>query len=226
MKLFSIIGHDLKTPFNSLLGVLELLSKDPDAFEPAEQNELYIALNESTKETYNLMSNLLEWASVNMDNIKIKMENIRPITAINTVVTGLKVILDKKSLHLNIFGDPQLTMQADANSLDAIIRNLLSNAIKYSHSGDTISIRIFDLQKEISIHIEDQGLGMTPDQAKKLVMSNINESTPGTANERGTGLGFNIVKEFVGLNHGRIEIDSEEGRGTTVKLFFKSDHSD
>ncbi len=225
MKLFSIIGHDLRSPFNGLLGVVDIFSENPNIFEPEEQEKLFSALSESTKETYNLVNNLLEWASVNMNKIKLEITNISPISAINSAVTGLKVILDKKSLRLNIFGDPQLIMRADTKSLEVIIRNLLSNAIKYSYTGSIIYIRVYDLQEEISIQVEDQGQGMTPEQVEKLMVSEINESTPGTANEKGTGLGFNIVREFVDLNQGRMEIDSEVGRGTTVKLFFKSSHT-
>jgi len=222
MKLFSIIGHDLKTPFNNLLGVLGLLTEDSETFSPKEQKQLFRTISESTKETYTLVQNLLEWASVNMDSIMIKMDDIGPITIIDKAVKSLRVVLDKKSLQLNILGDPQLTMEADANSFEVIIRNLLSNAIKYSHRGGTISIKVSELHEEISIQIEDHGQGMTSDQARKLMVSEINESTRGTANEKGTGLGFNIVKEFVERNQGRIEIDSEEGRGTIISLFFRS----
>ncbi len=225
MMLFSIIGHDLRSPFNSLLGTVEMLSEESDVFDPEEQKEYFKALSKTTKETYNLVHNLLDWASVNMDILKLELRKISPVETINEAVLGLKGMLDKKSLQLKIIGDPQLTIQADTRSLETIIRNLVSNAIKYSHAGGIISIRVIDLQEEISIQVEDQGQGMTPEQAKKLMVSDINESTPGTANETGTGLGFNIVREFVELNQGRLEIDSEKGRGTTIKLFFKSSHS-
>lgn len=221
MMLFSIIGHDLRSPFNSLLGAVELLSEEPDAFGPKEQQELFKGLRKSTKETYGLVDNLLEWASVNMENLKLEIKSISPTAAINEAVTGLEVMLDKKSLHLHISGDPQLAMQADDRSLVVIIRNLLSNAIKYSHADGTIQIKVIDLPEEVSIQVEDQGQGMAPEQAEKLMMSEINESTLGTANEKGTGLGFNIVRKFVELNQGRLEIHSEEGSGTTVALFFK-----
>ena len=224
MKLFSIIGHDLRSPFNSLMMMVEMLSEEPDAFDPEEQKVLFEGLRKSTKETYQLVNNLLDWALVNMDNIKLEMDIISPTTSIKRAVTGLKGMLDKKSLQLNIFGDPQITMLADAESLEVIIRNLLSNAIKYSSPGGTITIRVLDHGEEISIQVEDQGQGMTSEKVKEILVSDINESTPGTAKEKGTGLGFNIVREFVEKNHGRLEIDSEEGRGTTIKLFFKTGH--
>lgn len=223
MLLFSIIGHDLRSPFNSLLGTVELLSDDPDAFDPEEKKVLFDALSQSTKETYNLVNNLLDWASVNMDYIRLEMNEIKPIAVIEEAATNLKVLFDQKNLRLTISGDPQQTMQADAKSLEVIVRNLLSNAIKYSYAGGNIQIGVYDLKDEIAIEVADQGMGMTPEQVNKLMVSEINESTLGTANEKGTGLGFNIVREFVEKNQGRLEIDSEAGKGTTVKLYFRKD---
>ncbi|SMP63459.1 sensor histidine kinase [Anoxynatronum buryatiense] len=222
MKLFSIIGHDLRSPFNNLLGVVEVLTNDPRAFDPEEQKELFNELHETTKETYSLVNNLLSWASVNMEGLKLDTMEISPMEIMDEAVNGLKGILEKKALQINISGDPELTIMADAKSAEAIIRNLMSNAIKFSHTGGHINLSVHQDSREVIIQVQDHGVGMTPEQVEKLLVSEINESTVGTANERGTGLGFNIVREFVQLNQGRLEIDSQVDQGTVIRLFFQS----
>jgi len=220
MKLFSIIGHDLRSPFNSLMGLAEMLSENPDAFEPDEKEELFKGMYQSTKETYNLVSNLLDWASVNMENIKLDMTPISPVETVNAAAAGLRSMMNAKSIELTITGDSSLTITADARSMEVVMRNLLSNAIKYSYTGGTIEVRVLGNAEGVVIEVEDHGLSMTSQQIEKLMVSDINESTPGTAREKGTGLGFNIIKEFVELNKGKIKVFSEEGQGTIIKLCY------
>lgn len=220
MKLFTIIGHDLRSPFNSLVGLMEMMSENPDVFEADEKKELYKEMHLSTKESYTLVSNLLDWASVNMENMKLNMTAVNPVATANTAAAGLRSMINAKSIELMITGDASLTIMADARSLETVMRNLLSNAIKYSHAGGTIKVRVLVHGDEVAIEVEDHGLGMTSQQIEKLMVSDINESTPGTAREKGTGLGFSIIKEFIELNNGRIEILSEAGQGTVIKVFF------
>ena len=220
MKLFSIISHDLRGPLTGLMGLVEILSQDPDVFEPEEKEELLREMYRSTTETYNLVSNLLDWASVNMDSIKLDIKKINPLDIVRKVSATFLPTLKAKSIELKISGDESLAISADARSMEIVMRNLISNAIKYSYPGGSLEIRVQAHKDRVMIEVEDQGQGMTSQQIEKLLDSDINESTPGTAQEKGTGLGINIVKEFVQLNKGRIDIQSEVGRGTIIKIIF------
>ena len=220
MKLFSIIGHDLKSPFHSLLGTVELLSEDRNIFDPEEEKEIFQELKRSTEDTYAMVTNLLDWVSVNMENVTMKFE---PVSILNELLSSSKThyhLAQEKEISFNIMGDENALINGDRNTIQIILYNLLSNALKFSHTGGLIEGSVETQDGHVHLTIKDYGIGMSKEQVVQLMSSELNTSTPGTMNEKGTGLGINIIKEFVEKNHGKMKIESALDEGTTITLIF------
>lgn len=220
MKLFSIIGHDLKSPFHSLLGTVELLSQDRNSFEPEEEKEIFQELKRTTEDTYTMVTNLLDWVSVNMDTITL---NFQPVALMKELLTNSKThhhLAQEKDITFKIHGDKSAQALVDLNAIQIILHNLFSNAVKFSHRGGVIEGFTESDEDTVSLIIKDYGIGMSKEHISQLMSSELNVSTPGTMNEKGTGLGVNIIKEFVEKNHGKMKIESTKGSGTTIALSF------
>lgn len=226
MKLFSILGHDLKSPFHSLMGTVELLADNRDAFTPEEEKEIFQELKRTTEDTYDMVTNLLDWVSVNMENITFNFEPIQLLDELFSSSKNHYRLAREKDLTFKIEGDENALIYADHNSIQIILHNLLSNAVKFSHKGGVIEGYVENKESQVTLTIKDYGIGMSQDQIKQLLSSELNASTPGTMNEKGTGLGINIIKEFVEKNHGKMEIESIKEVSTTIILTFPKYNSD
>ena len=218
-KLFSIIAHDLKSPFNGLVGLTEILEKNIEKYSQAEIKEISKHINASSNKVLTLIDNLLNWARTQTGKITLNPEylNIKDLIEQTIDVTNLsaneKNITIKTSLNKNDIAF------ADKETTKTVIRNLISNAVKFTREGGEISLWANTQNGFISIYITDTGVGMNNDDLKKLF--HIDKiSTKGTNQEAGTGLGLIICKEFIEKNKGSIEVESEPNVGTTfiIKL--------
>ncbi len=215
-KFFSIIAHDLRNPFNAIIGFTELLRTDFKDMDDHQKLNLLELINISSQTAYNLLENLLQWARTQTDKIEYSPVDFNLSEMTQSVIDLHCVIARKKGVKLNNNIDPNLLVHADKNMISTVLRNLVSNAIKFSNpNGDIVlSAQIkFDL---VEINVIDSGIGMTKESLGKLFRIDTYYSTSGTMGETGTGLGLIICKEFVEKNNGRIRAHSEEGQGTTV----------
>ncbi len=219
-KLFSIISHDLRSPFNGIIGVSDLLVSDEIHLEPEEEKEMLLALNRSSREAYSLVNNLLDWSQMNLEGITLQKERLHPHKVIERVLRTLEEPLDRKDLKISIEGAESLIVTADERSLELIFRNILSNAIKYSYRGGRIQVSLASAEGQGIVTITDEGPGMSPERLQTVRESLYNKSLPGTEEEKGTGLGLGLVKEFIAKNGGAMEIESEKRKGTTFRLAF------
>ncbi len=217
-KFFSSIGHDLKGPLNSLSSFSHLLINHTASLSEEEIRTLARELDNSLKNLFELLDNLLGWARSQTGQIEIKPENF-PITGLikENVQLLSKAAINKK-IEIEILTDEEIMVFADKNSVRTIIRNLLSNAIKFTNREGIISFSVDVWQKEVEIGIRDSGVGMTDDDQKKIFNISTKHSTIGTNREKGTGLGLILCKEFAEKNHGGISVVSEVGVGTTFKI--------
>lgn len=217
-KFLSIIAHDLRSPFSSILGVLELL-KDSYYEYNIKEVEKYIRMaTNSATGTLNLLDNLLSWTSaqnkatfinpVKIDLYELIIEEFESITPAAT----------HKLLSLNHSIPPRLFLAADIEMVKTILRNLISNAIKFSYIGGEIRVSASEDKQFVEITIEDNGIGISQKDQKELFIKNEVHSTRGTNNEFGTGLGLILCKEFVEKHGGKILIESEAGKGTKVRF--------
>ena len=216
-KFFSIIGHDLKNPINVIMGFSDLLKIKIDNLS-VEKRDLYINnIVSTTKKTYNLLENLLDWARSQSGRMAITPENIYLVQLINSNIILLKErTRGKKIKILTDFPEEPAIVFSDSNMTDTIIRNLLSNAVKYTLPEGEISIKVIIEKKsnQIKTVISDTGIGIPADMIGKLFSLDRSFSTEGTAGETGTGLGLILCKEFIEKNNGKIWAESVEGKGS------------
>jgi PAS domain S-box-containing protein len=217
-KFFSIIAHDLRNPFNAIIGFSELLRNDFYDMDNCQKLNLLELINVSSETAYNLLENLLQWARTQTDKIKFNPENFDVYEAVNLVINLHGIIARKKNVILKNELTPHTMVFADKNMINTVLRNLISNAIKYSRSDGVITISANHSPEVIEVSVIDNGIGMSRESLNKLFRIDTYYSTAGTMGESGTGLGLLICKEFVEKNNGRIKASSFEGAGSTLSF--------
>ncbi|MCC5928732.1 MAG: transporter substrate-binding domain-containing protein [Cyclobacteriaceae bacterium] len=213
-KLYSIIAHDLRSPFNAILGLSEILLKRTENFKDAEFEKIITMINTSAKNTLILLDNLLTWTKSQTGKNIYNPENSSLPAIINEILEVSKSIANIKRISLNYIQTDYIEVYADVNMLKTILRNLISNAIKYTRENGEITISAVRNIDNIDITVTDNGVGMTEEIRNKLFEINSNYTAKGTANEKGSGLGLMLCKEFVEKHGGEISVKSELGKGS------------
>lgn len=211
-KFFSIISHDLRSPINALAGLLDLLDKG--AILPTELPEHIKELRVRFHHTRTLLNNLLDWTLLQMDKLNLQATRIDVNKLVEENIQLLGPMQNKEIAIQNDVPKPCLAF-ADSNTINLVIRNLITNALKFTNDGGKVLIRAVDQSNEWQVSVEDNGIGMKPEVLKILFDKTAPYTTRGTANEKGTGLGLILCKEFVEKNGGRIWVESTEGSGST-----------
>ncbi len=221
-KLFSIIGHDLRGPLNSLRGMMHLLNKSVITQE--EFIEFSKKIKTNVDFVYTDLENLLSWAQAQQKGLITAFGSVQLRQVVQDKVNLLQEAIQAKQLHVQIDIKPEINVIADKNQLDLILRNLISNAIKFSYAGGHIQIAAHtDSENKVQIAVTDTGTGMEPSDVDNLVTNNFHFSKPGTHNEKGMGLGLLLVKEFVELNKGKLAIQSKPGAGSTFSFSLQAE---
>ncbi len=215
-KFFSIVSHDLRSPINALVGILDIL--DADNITQEELREVSRSLKIRLDNTRKLLDTLLDWAMLQMNEIKINAEAINLYDLVGDNLAFFSDLEDKKISFVNNTKPDDIVM-ADRNMLDLIIRNLVSNSIKFTTEGGKIEVTTErGPKKSLIVMIKDSGIGMSEEQMAKIFDTNTLYTTRGTANEKGTGLGLRLCKEFVERMGGNIWVESVQGEGSTFKF--------
>lgn len=214
-KLFSIIAHDLKNPFNALMGFSDLLDRNYTFLSEEERLEYIGVISDSTQNLYKLLDNLLQWTRTQTGTITYVPEEFNLYTLIQQEVDILTPNSEKKKISISINVNEDITVFADKNSIATVVRNLVSNAIKFTSNGGWIGIAAETKENQAVISVSDSGVGIKSDDIEKIFMLDGSFTTKGTANESGTGLGLLLCKEFVEKNNGKIWVDSLKGKGSS-----------
>ena len=220
-KLFSIIAHDLKSPFNSILGFSELLKENYDEYDDNQKKTFISLLSSGVTNTYELLEDLLLWSRMQQDRIKFNPANENLYLLLTKILSESKLNADKKGIDIHLDVPHNLAVQMDRFMISTVIRNLVSNALKYSHpEKGKIIISARELnenseQRQVEVSVQDNGVGILPEKQAKLFHIGENISTPGTANEKGTGLGLPVCYDFIKRHKGKMWVKSEEGKGST-----------
>jgi len=218
-KFFSIISHDLKNPFNTLLGMSNLLLDDDKNYNKRERKEYLQHINDSTSKTYKLLENLLIWSKSQTGMIKYVPKKIKLKPLVEELVLLFKETSEIKGIKIQQALDKSLKVYGDKNMLNTILRNLISNATKFTPKGGEIFIKAGLYEKDpffIKIAIQDTGVGIPKEIQEKLFSICDHIITNGTEDETGSGLGLILCKEFVEKQGGEIWLESEEEKGTIV----------
>ncbi len=213
-KFFSIISHDLRSPFNSIIGFSEMLYNETEAFSKAEIKEMAESIYKVSQETYNLLNNLLEWSGTQTGRIIFEPAKTRIYDIVINTIDLLNDNAKKKNIAISVDIPEHLQVFADINMITTVIRNLLSNAIKFTYEKGSIKISAQDTGKSVEITIADTGMGIKKKDINNIFRIDADSSNPGTANEKGTGLGLVLCKEFVAMNNGDIRVESEIAKGS------------
>ena len=213
-KFFSIISHDLRSPINNLAGMSSLLSNGN--LNASETQSLSQSIQKQLKHASKLLDNLMDWVLLQSNEIKIKKENINLNSIVEENLEYFQEINDKNIKLINQVDT--IEVLADKNMLELIIRNLLSNAIKFTQNKGEIVVSNTIIDSKVIVNVSDNGIGVPSSVKNNLFEFNSNYSRKGTANEKGTGLGLKLCKEFVQRNGGEIWVESEEGKGSTFKF--------
>lgn len=217
-KFFGIIAHDLKNPFSSLIGTSELLAENAHNYDCEKIKKLSEIMNNSAKYGYDLLENLLEWAKMQISGITFYPEKIdlKEITEKN--INNLKAQAENKRIDLQLDINENVQVFADKNMTNTILRNLLNNAIKFTHKDGKITINAKKNGTLVTITVKDTGTGIRKEDLDKLFRIDTKFFSTGTADERGTGLGLLLCKEFIEIHGGKIWVESHFGKGSKFKF--------
>jgi PAS domain S-box-containing protein len=218
-KFFSIIAHDLRSPFSGLAGLTEILKNSIRELSE-EQVDTYLDLiNQSTQNIFKLLENLLSWAKTQTGKIEFSPTRLNLYEIVNETVSVINISAKNKNITINVSIEPDTKVNADENMLNTVIRNLISNAIKYTHNNGYVQvfseIREINKRKFSVIGVKDNGVGIPANKQNKIFNIEDNYTTNGTGKEKGTGLGLILCKEFVEKHNGRIWCESQENQGST-----------
>ena len=217
-KFFSIIAHDLKSPFNALFGLTDFLIGSWDEIDEATKLELITDLQHSSKVTYNLLQNLLEWSRSQTGNIKIEAIEFDAAKIIAENVDILDGQAENKQIKVENGVQEETLCYADVNMISTVFRNIISNALKFTHKKGKIEIGVAKTPSHNEFFVKDNGIGMDEDTLSKLFKITEKVKRNGTADEEGTGLGLILCKEFIEKNEGSIRVESTVNEGTSFYI--------
>lgn len=212
-KYISILAHDLRGPFQGLMGLIDVLNKDFGTMRQSEIKEFLQLIESSIRNLFDLLDNLLEWSKMRTGSVQVERSQI----SLNSVIDEIVAIYQSNAMQKNIvlIADLQndIVISASEHMLKSIIRNLVSNAIKFTSQGGYVRIKASRIDGTVEIRVSDTGIGISQENIVKI-FSNDRFSTEGTEMEKGSGLGLILTKEFVELHNGTITVSSQEGKGT------------
>jgi len=220
-NLMSVISHDLRSPFNAILGITGILARDATKMEPQDIQKMVDALQRSSTNVYRLLQNLLEWAQIQRGLSVCNPDYYLLKPLIESTIEMSSAIAIQKQVRIQPDIPNELDIYADEQMLSSILRNLLVNAIKFTPGGGEVKISAGKAEgKGVQLIIRDNGIGMASEISDHIFSFSDKRNRTGTSGEPSSGLGLVIVKEFMEKHGGRIQVESEEGKGTTFILFF------
>ncbi len=217
-KFFRIVAHDLKSPFNAIIGFTSTLLQNINTFKPEEIKKFVEIINESARNTYGLLENLLKWSQAQTGKTIYKPNVLNVEDVIKKTIQQLSSVASAKNINIEFNNEKKLSVFADENMLNTVLRNLVNNAIKFTHEGGKIEINVIQNDSHTVFIVKDNGIGMTQDVMDKLFKIEEKISTKGTNNESGTGLGLLLASEFIKKHNGSIDVESEIGKGSIFKI--------
>jgi len=217
-KLQSVISHDLRNPFTVIQSLTESLNKNLNSMGEGDVRRAVHTLHDTNRRGLYLLDNLLNWTRLQTGKLKVDSTVIPVFSVVKSMLDYFEALCQEKNIKINNEIEPALSLYCDEDMFRTILRNIISNALKFTPEGGTMGISGKTEDGRTNVCVEDNGVGISGNNLKRLLRFDESFSTPGTANEKGSGLGFSLIKEFVDMNQGTISVNSEEGKGTKVCL--------
>lgn len=238
-RLFSIVAHDLKNPFNAIIGFSEILADKFDTLNEKKKRQMINYILESSKRAHNLLETLLEWARLQTNNIEFRPELINIKSVSEKVIDLFELHAASKNIKTNVKIADNLYAFADLAMIETILRNFISNAIKFTREGGKVTISATEIYTDeiqqktlqnrlkkikpsgnfIEISVTDTGIGMSEEKMQNIFRIDVSHVTVGTAGEKGTGLGLILCDEFAKKNQGKVSVSSSPEKGSTFSLY-------
>lgn len=219
-KLFAIVAHDLRGPLSSLQSLLYLI-RDHDLSE-SELDEISFTLERNLQENASMMDNLLAWARAQMNGIQLNERKFVVKQAVKSVTDQIRFQAENKGVEVEVKAPEEIEIYADYDMIKLVVRNLVANAVKFSQKGGVVTVEVTGSDEFVELKIIDRGIGIKPEDQKKL-FSREHFTNRGTDNEKGSGLGLMLCKEFVEKHGGKLWFESEMGKGTTFNFTIPAD---
>lgn len=217
-KLFSIIAHDLRSPFTIIIGFSDIMNKNWEKLDISEAKSYAKAINDQSKNTFTILENLLNWAGSQTGQIIFKPETVNIRKILQETIKHLDLSAKAKNISLDYTCPDDIQLLADRNMLSIILRNLVSNSIKFTPISGNIGIKVEQKSDQVEFSVSDNGIGLDEEKQTKLFIMGATESTNGTEHEKGCGLGLILCKEFVEKHGGKIWVESKKGEGCDFKF--------
>lgn len=217
-KYFTLLAHDLRSPFGNLLGFIDYMQDNIDEIGKEELQDILRSCAASAKNIYQLLESLLDWTRLQMNRISFSPTIVSPQEQIKYALNLYKEAIENKNIRVNINLPDGLEVIADPDMFSTIARNLISNAIKFSYENGEIDINHSIEENVVSLHFVDYGIGMEEETLSKLFRTDKETHSEGTSGETGFGLGLLLVKDFVELNNGFMNVNSSYKHGTTISI--------
>ncbi len=217
-KIFSIIAHDLKSPFNSLMGFSEVLSLQVESKSQQEIMQYSRSIHNSSRKLYSLVETLLQWSRTQLGTTEYQPAKMDVKILASNILSILRINAEEKDIVISLNMENDVIAWADKHLFSAVLRNLVSNAIKFSRVGSVISVSGKERGGNVEMSIADTGVGISKANLQKIFKVGTNITTAGTFNEKGTGLGLVLCKEFVEINRGIISAESKLEKGSTFRF--------
>lgn len=214
-KFFRIIAHDLKSPFTALLGFSEILKENIDDLSSEQSKSIVNILHSSLKNQFTFLENLLKWSQLQSGRFELTYSEVQVEQVIRNIIKIASPVIKSKNIEIKTSVPDELSLNTDAQALTSILYNIVFNALKFTADYGKLAIFVSQDENNVSFSIEDNGVGMPPERVSKLFLIGESVSTPGTNNEKGSGLGLILVKELVEKLKGDIRVESTPGIGTT-----------
>lgn len=223
-KFFSIISHDLRSPFTGIIGYSHMLKSDLDSYSKEEVKQFVTYINKSAENTYKMLDNLLKWARVQSGKMEPKPEVFELKDVLEMTQASFASTVTQKDLEFMCSCKETYDVYADRLMIRTVVHNIISNAIKFTPRGGTISLEVKKENNAVCLNITDTGIGMNKETLNNLFKVDKVTSTKGTEDESGTGLGLILAKEFIDINNGKIEVKSVQEKGTTFSIYIPIYH--
>jgi signal transduction histidine kinase/ligand-binding sensor domain-containing protein len=217
-KFFSIISHDLKNPFSSLLSISELMVESFDHTDREDHKAGFKKINQSVKHLLDLLENLLTWSRSQRGKIKYEPVRFNLSTLVQENINLHRLLAERKGIMLLSSDQGEVYAYGDRDMINSVIRNLVTNAVKFTERDKKVEIQLNPKDTEVEVSIMDEGIGISSEQLEKLFRIDEKFKSTGTAGEKGTGLGLIICREFVEKNGGEIHVRSSPGKGSVFSF--------
>ncbi len=222
-RFLSILAHDLKNPFTSIIGIMQLIDRGITKYSTEKVHRLVKQVLGEAQNTYGLLENLLTWSNGEQNNMSFNEERINLCEISLDIIKQYKFSAEQKEIHINTAIPPHTYVYGDYQMLHTVIRNLISNSIKFTPPQGEITIHTENLSEEhLNLCISDTGMGIDEETKAKILNSEYLQSMPGTQNEKGSGLGFLIIRDFIGKHNSKLNIESRQNTGTKFSFSLKT----